>query len=370
MKVYNPLEMRLSERFLLSDFMGCDSIYRFGYANLLTSSLGGCLAEGRELCLLLDSMVERYGPCSVSYGYLCPELTARIVKWHKADAPAYHSWSWGYGAAADLIFHDHVYMPLVTETEECIFDYQTVNRISSPIALAQKIDAQYRFERMITYSESPCICFATSQACNHSGSGKNNFYENRYMGERKPLHIKAPGRKIIRTDPNRTKYHELLPRDWRGQGWPSYHGKGRRQFHHIRVSRYTMLSDFLYNNMRVRKGVKNLPPLAYKVQMNKFIRAVYWAGKLVDAVVDETFDRVSVVDGYQHIGPKGRHNWEDRFELSIVPHCADLGEIAHVCIKLPYISRVEVMDSKIPYIRVKSIPLKGLRYDKQLGGWG
>ncbi len=226
--------VRLSEHFLLSDFMGCHSVYAKGYANAFDASAEDAaekLAEGEYLCAtLLEPLLGLYGPMSISYGYISPELSKRIVKYQDPTKPSYHRWD--KGAAVDVCLHH----PL---------------RTHSPVAVAHAIDESLPYSRMITYSESPYLCLATQKA--EGGNPRRAFYENRYTGKRggKPLFIKKPA-----TLAARQKHAEAisLEQDWRGAGYPTYHGGGIRQTQHIRVSRYSMASDFL-PNPRVATGV-------------------------------------------------------------------------------------------------------------------
>ena len=111
---------------------------------------------------------------------------------------------------------------------------------------------------MITYSESSSICVAAKEEENRSGSHRRAFYENRFEGKHgvKPkylrYHGRVPTREEIRTG--------LAEHGWTGQGYPTYHGKGRLQYHHIRIGRYLTLLECLRDPCKLLKGINNRPP--------------------------------------------------------------------------------------------------------------
>ena len=179
-KTMDPTKVRLSPHFLLSDFMGCHSVYTKGLKNHFSDGTGGKLKEARHLCeTLLEPLLAEYGPMSISYGYISPELSKAIVTYQDPTQPSYHRWD--KGAAADILIHSQV-------------------RKAAPIFLAHEIDEKYDYSRMITYSESPFICVATQLS--EGDKPRKAFYENRYTGEKgaKPIFIKksatAAGRAV------------------------------------------------------------------------------------------------------------------------------------------------------------------------------
>lgn len=240
----DPRFIRLSKHFLLSDLVGCNSVYTEGYANVWDGDEKK-LREGRALCEeLLEPLLEEYGPCSVSYGYVSPALSQKIVKYMDPTKPSYHRWD--DGAAADVCFHDWVAQP---------------HPDSAPVFLAHEIDAGYDYSRMITYSESPFICLATKTCELKTHNPRKAFYENRYHGspKEKPEYITKSKdfKQRVRDGAN---IH--LKHDWRGAGYPTHHGGGRKQAHHHRVSKYSVLSDWLYDGGYVNRGQRNMPILS------------------------------------------------------------------------------------------------------------
>ena len=135
----DPTKIRLSDSILLSDLLKCDSVMRYGYPNRYKETDTDKLAEGVHLAKYLDEFNIIYGPFSISYGYVSPELSQKIVKYQDPNKPSYHRWE--LGAAADLCFHDQL--------------------DKAPIYTAHAIDSEYHhYSRMITYSESKWLCFA------------------------------------------------------------------------------------------------------------------------------------------------------------------------------------------------------------------
>lgn len=272
-----PKMVKLSENFRLSDFMGCHSVYLMGHTNDSDALTGRHLQEGKALCqTLLEPLMERFGPISVSYGYISPDLSRKIVKYQDPDKPSYHRWD--AGAAADVVFH------------------QQVADDVAPILVAHEIDRDFGYSRMITYAESPFICLATRKQEALDERYRKAFYENRYEGVRcaKPRFItksKAP-------EAREREYQELLqdglPCDWKGAGYSTYHCGGLRQLHDRRVSKYSILTDFLYNEVAVREGIPNAPALTWVVR-----RVFEAAGALYDTMVSGlAVPRLSIVDGY------------------------------------------------------------------------
>lgn len=297
-----PQDIRLSEHFLLSDFMGCDSVYRKGYANVFIDPDGTKIAEGMFLCdTVLEPILWEYGPVSVTYGYISPELSKRIVTYQDPNKPSYHRWD--KGAAADIIVHDWV------------------ARLP-PIMLAHEIDQRLAYSRMITYSESEGICVA-SQLSEHTP--RKAFYENRYLGVpgAKPEYIRKPVSPIAR---KKEAESLVLAHDWRGAGYPTYHGGGRKQLHHRRVGEFSMLTDFLYSP-RVHAGGKNMPPPRFE-SSGVFERAAAFYAALL-----RTLDvpRISITHGFSS-GSSGPHGWGSGFALEFKPPlympCDELADAA------------------------------------------
>lgn len=289
----DPSTVRLSDHFLLSDFMGCHSVFAKGLPNVFDDPDGSKLAEGKHLCeTLLEPLLDEHGPLSISYGYISPALSRQIVKYQDPDMPSYHRWD--KGAAADVCVHAWV-------------------KDKPPIKLAHAIDEQYAYSRMITYSESPYICLATQ--LNEGDKPRRAFYENRFTGKEgaKPTYIRKPT-----SDAARRKAGQEIPLslDWRGAGYPTYHGGGIRQYQHTRLSRYSVLSDFLYSTKGVCEGVANVP------SHKQGLRVFKDAGKFYDRLLEELdVPRVSIVRAYEsfRLADYPLFSWKDYFAIDFIP---------------------------------------------------
>lgn len=245
----DPTKVRLSKNFMLSDFMWSHSICTKGLKNVFFDLTGAVLEEGKYLCgSLLEPILAEYGPISVSYGYISPEVSRLTVTYQDPTKPSYHRWD--KGAAADICIHSQIAKGV------------------PPIVTAHEIDEMFGYSRMITYSESPYICVASQKG--EGDKPRKAFYENRYQGVRggRPLFIRKSTNALSRA---RQKEEIVLPYGWVGDGYPTYHGGGRRQYQHIRVSDYSMLSDYMNCSEYIRRGVKNVvdfeeqAPLFYRV---------------------------------------------------------------------------------------------------------
>jgi len=289
--VLDPYLTRLSDSLMLSDLLGCDSVYRHGIPNNLKDNEQDKLSEGMFLAELMDSLQDDYGPYSVCYGYISPRLSSRVVKYQDPDKPSYHRWD--DGAALDACFHEWV---------------QKEKHRGAPIYLAHLIDEDYDYSRMITYSESPWICLATKITEGDSGRPRKAFYENRYTGvsKEKPKFIQKSKVLMKRAEDGKKI---VLPHGWKGQGWPSYHGGGREQYEHIRINTYMMLSDLLYDRNKVARGIPNPPPEDGSDDAWHLKAAADVVGNIVDAIGS----RVSIVQGYCP------DTWSDGFKISVIP---------------------------------------------------
>lgn len=278
---------------MLSDLLGCDSVYRRGYANPFPHRTSSShFREAEKLGALIDELHDHYGPFSISYGFICPELSSRIVKYQNPDLPSYHRYD--RGAAADLCFHDWK---------------------KAPIKLAHDANSMvepYQWSRWITYSESPFMCIGTQLEQDQD----RVLYENRYVGERKPQFVRypAPGEKRLQMIAKHS-----LDYDWRGQGYPSYHGGGRKQFHHRRTSEYTVMSDWLYNRYAVENGVTNIPPLSGNAAYSDFCITLERHGKIID-LLTQTLGRLSITEAKRpdHSWPYTEFvppSWIEEYEL-------------------------------------------------------
>lgn len=286
-----PSQVRLSKHFLLSDLLGCDSVYRKGYKNRFVDEDGTRLREGTTLCKHVLEPLLQQSRLSISYGYISPALSKLIVKYQNPDKPSYHRWD--AGAACDVILHD------------------AVNEGVAPIYSAFWIDENLPVSRVITYSESPFICVASRYEEVQSGDYRRALYENRYEGTKKPKFINYSDNPTSRLA---QKAAVALYEPWEGAGYPTYHGGGRKQYQHHRTSMYTVLSDFLYSDDAVWFGYANNPP---EEAISLFERA----GAIYDELVDRLgVKRLSIVRGYE--SPEwttSRHNWADGVYLVVVP---------------------------------------------------
>ncbi len=328
MSYIDPTTYRLSDSFLLSDFMGCDSVYRFGYRNRITDSAEDAekLEHGRFLAETIELLQEDFGPCLVCYGYISPQLSQRIVKYQDPHKPSYHRWE--IGAAADLHFPEWT-------------------RHHAPIGLACEIDDNYEYSRMITYSESEWVCFATNE---HENPSREAFYENRYVSEqKKPLFIRYSSKKDTR---NEQKTDALVLKDpWRGQGWPRYHGGGRRQYEHMSISDYSNVGSFLYSRDSVHNGIQNKPIEGFDTRYNVWNIAALNAGYVIDTVIKRVRKHVSVTSAYNATDYKCC--WDRFYTLELVPplgFCLD--ELAQLILETCDPLKVYITKHKEPRLRV------------------
>ena len=293
-------QVRLSDSFLLSDFLGCDSVYKHGYPNVIDRKDSKKIKEGEYLCNnLLEQIQLDQGPLSICYGYISPALSNKIVKYQDPNKPSYHRWD--YGAAADIIVHDWVQMG--------VKGHEGDDPDSAPIYLAHWIDEYFDYSRMLTYSESPYICVGTRSY----EEPREAFYENRYEGEhgQKPDFITKPRGRENRVQQGKDLE---LEHDWRGQGHPSYHCGGRRGYEHTRLGRYVMLTDILYSPQYVESGFRNRPPTS---KDNVFWKCAEDAAHVLDSVMHYLGKRVSVVRGFES---GGGYDWSKtrKMEIEIV----------------------------------------------------
>jgi hypothetical protein len=293
---FDPTKVRLSEHFLLSDFLGNHTVYSRGLPNLLAHDdpdLPLKMANAKALCRhFLEPMLAQGGPLSVSYGYISPAMSEAIVHYQDPRKPSHHRWD--LGAACDFVLHEWVSGAACGNPND-----DTV--ASAPVALAHEIVASgYPFSRLITYAESPYLCIAVAANEIASNQPRHAFYENRYVPGQKPDYRTYSSASSKQRAAERLR-QEGLPHGWRGQGFPSSHGGGRRQFHHIRVSAYSMLSDWLFNLHSVANGAKNIPAVNRQALMDTFYRVGELYDRLVQAQVGgREVMRCSIVSGFVH----------------------------------------------------------------------
>lgn len=320
---------------LLSEFVGNESCYTLGLANpVQTDEWGGERSIVRTNAAALAELIDRIRDngtvvdrmmgnenwmrhFTISYGFIHPKLSEKIVKWKPGHEPSLHRWD--MGAAADILFHGAVYAPYFYGV---ISDDIAVQQRFAPVHMVghwyQNRAVGPYFERVITYSESPYICVGASRAPVHK------WYENRFQGERnrKPGYTRHTGVTIGADSPNlRLSY------DWRGGGHPSYHGNGRQQFHHIRTSVYTMASSWLYNRDKVHYGRTNRVP-AHRIRRRNIFQMMECAGIAYDALSRSCDQRLPIIEGIDI--DKHGSDWEqdERWSFVIASH-ASYGDLAH-----------------------------------------
>lgn len=292
----DPRDVWLSSNFRLSDFLGNHSVYAKGFSNPFCASEGSLqLANAQALCEQgLEPLLARYGPMSVAYGYISPEFSRRTVKYQDPDKPSHHRWD--LGAAADICVHNWVEGGPLAEPDLGQL-FMDSNARTSPIALAFAIHASgAMYSRLISYSESPYLCLAVSAVEVARDQPRKALYENRWQGRRghKPEYIQMPS-EAAKSRASSQLQEQGLEHDWRGGGFPSYHGGGIQQYQHIRVSRYTMLIDWLFSLTSISTGAKNVPPMVNE----PFLDAVAACGLTFDLLVDAlSVRRLSILSGF------------------------------------------------------------------------
>lgn len=304
----------------MSDLLGCHSVYARGYRNVFDGDAGK-LKEGRVLARsLLEPLLERTR-LSVTYGYISPELSQKIVKYQDPNKPSYHRWD--AGAACDVVLHQYVAANVPSIYAACW------------------IDENLPTSRTITYSESECICVATRSEEVARGDPRRALYENRYTGERKPKYIPYSNNPKTRRE---QKAAIDVGDDWRGAGYPTYHGGGVRQAHHIRTSKNTLLSDFLMSPEAVAAGYSNMPESLTGRGLARFRRA----GAVVDTLLQSTgARRFSIIQAYEAESWRGNapSNWKDGAYFILQPPTnLHPDDVAHEASQIGSVSDVGVTD--------------------------
>lgn len=316
---------RISKHFTYADFLGNHSVYSQGFPNEIARDYAFTRkhANAQALCRqALEPILMAYGPMSISYGIISPELSARIVKYQDPAIPSHHRFD--LGAAADICVHDWVQGRFAGDWSHR-HSVPDSPAASSPIALAHWLDQDaVPYSRLITYSESPYICLAVSEEELKADRPRKAFYENRYMGAARA----KPQYTQLSTAAARQRHFEQLrtrglAHEWEGAGYPTYHGGGRRQYHHMRVSKYTMVSDWLFDAKSVADGERNIPSLNIPSVEDSFAAA----GIVYDDILALThINRFTIARGYlSHLnsGSTADTDWRDsmglEFEL-IPPH--------------------------------------------------
>lgn len=302
MSKIDPRTYFMSDYITLSDLVGCDSVYRYGIPNPVYESDTPKLQEGHHLAEVVERHTQNSG-FSITYGYISPGLSRSIVRYQSPDKPSYHRWD--FGAAMDLILYDlDMFSP--RNTSGCVMPWDRTDWYKQvrmqPIRQLRRLYNQgMRWSRAITYAESQIFCIATrrSESPEHA---RMATYENRWRpGLRKPHHIKHSPNSL-------TEMTNDEEPGWRGKGWPSYHGGGRRQYEHIPTGLMNVLSDFLYDAILVDKGGANRPPIG-KRNYDRFIYNVMAASLFYEKLVYE-LGRLPIIAAY--VNPAARHTQIDR----------------------------------------------------------
>lgn len=299
-KAYDPTKVRMSKYFMLSDFMGNHSVYTRGLSNQINTNDDAKIARGYMLADTLDALEEALGIISVSYGFISPSLSQMIVGYQDPNKPSFHRWE--LGAACDIQFMEH--------------DYSNNGKPSIHMAgeILKTLDGM-DFARMITYAESPCICFATSD---QPRENTRRIYEYRHVAGSKPLYAKWTGNEqalITSLDDRSHPVYSTNGGDWEGEGYPTQHSYKIRQLHHSRIAETVNLSDLLYSRDAVHYGRINTPKETHSVTQN-----IYRAASILDGVQQHVGHRVSVVSAYENpdTHPRTERSYEHGFNLDIV----------------------------------------------------
>lgn len=311
MAILDPTSFRLSPHFLLSDMMGCNSVYTRGLSNVFDKVRGEDIriTNAKTLCEeVLEPLLALAGDFTISYGFISPELSREIVHYQDWRKPSHHRWD--LGAAVDVCPHHHVLQSVAKD-----------NAKGAPILFALEHLQDYPLSRLITYSESPYICMAVSAQEVEDGRIRGAWYENRYMGKKgeKPYYCKYPSTSARDTAHQHLKKNGLS-QHWKGAGHPTYHGGGGIQLQHMRVSNNTMVIDWLYDQEGVTQGWKNIPSLDIKEVHEAFLEA----GSAYDDILTETgLPRLSIVSAYtSHLSKvwiEGRDWRGGDIEFEVVP---------------------------------------------------
>lgn len=307
MAVLDPTTTRLSPHFLLSDMMGSSSIYNGGLVNVFDKMRGHDirLDNGKALCEhALEPIIALVGHVSISYGFICNEVSRKTVSYQDPDKPSHHQWN--LGAAVDIMPHKGL---------------QLTSNDGAPIRFALDHLQGLPISRLITYSESPYICVAVRHDEVEANEPRMAWYENRYAGVKggKPDYRKYSSEQS-RSNALKRLQADGLDHPWRGGGFPSYHGGGRRQLQHVHASANTMVIDFLFDSLCLQEGYRNAPALSDPLVAQAF----QMAGDAYEDLLRATgYPRMSVVSAYtSHLSPgwiEGRDWRGEEVTFELVP---------------------------------------------------
>lgn len=122
-----PQDIRVGKFFMLSDFLYSESAATIGIRNC--PLLRGDEVDGMKgLCShILDPVVKEFGPLSITFGYISPELD-QYAGSNRPEISALHRFhpnQGGIGGAADILVHSHPENPrpvLNWIRDNCVYD--------------------------------------------------------------------------------------------------------------------------------------------------------------------------------------------------------------------------------------------------------
>lgn len=271
-------DIRLSERFSMLDFMHCNAVYNSGQKFTPDSVPESVREYGSMLCqTFLEPIVDRFGPISISAGWLPRDLSGGRV------TP--HFWNEEWGAAADIVIHD------------------LANNDIPPIKIIDMLAQELDFDRMISYAGSEFICVAVRRTRN-----RRIIYENVRLPSPGPGLVAKP-EVLTWTESKRNKADNWPPErpDWRRvEGEPIYHSRRTLRAQHIRVSHYFTALDFCRDEDAMASG-RSWVPERFADSVMDVLRA---AGDILDPLA-EKHGFVSILRGpsyatqgdYKVVGP-------------------------------------------------------------------
>ena len=280
---------RMSKDYVLLDFLFDYSVYKSEYKVDFEKVFSNeNMVEGQKFVDgLLQPLTDRYGPTSIADAFW-PELFGKSGHYHSSP----HRWNKKYGAAADVVFHDHV------------------NRDEAPIKLCHEIDRSSQvFDRVITYAGSEFICL-----CYRKSRNRGALYEN----------VRVPGQvaRLVnhgyRSSKRHRRQHKPLTEraDWRRAEGEGIGKSGKRlRAHHIRVGRYFVLLDFCRSVDGLRRGIRTVPPITLSKWNFPEVETARRFAEVLDPVVEQ-HGRVTALRGREPAGMSddadaAKHRWVD-----------------------------------------------------------
>ncbi|MGA7932261.1 MAG: hypothetical protein WCA35_01655 [Kovacikia sp.] len=164
-----PQDVRVGKFFLLSDFLYSEDGCISGVPNTPVQFDGMEVSGMRGLCKhILDPVVEKFGPLSITFGYVSPTLWR---KWNGKNAVleglhVFRPAQGGIGGAADILIHSHP---------------------DDPRTVLNWIRDNCEYDRLILFPGSSIICVAWTEneprkLCKEwvfrDGSGTDRHYVN------------------------------------------------------------------------------------------------------------------------------------------------------------------------------------------------